>query len=844
MVAKNKNILEYLSRVIGPPGCGKTTYLGRQVQLAWEAGNEVMVCSLTRTAAAEVAGRDLPIPRECVGTLHSQAWRRIRDSFLGIAETPKYLGEWNLDYPDLALSGGERDLEEDNGAPLDGQMPGDDACQSMNLLRARLVDPDHWPILTRAFANRWDEWKKANDLCDFTDMLEIALDGQAAAPGNPQVIFADECQDFSALEMNLLLKWGAEAGRLVVVGDPWQALYQWRGSDPEVFFSGEAADHRLLGQSYRVPRVVHAAALKWMESMPGYEPIDYLPTGEEGLIGALEGTWRESKALLPLIIDKIEQGKSTMVLASCAYMLQGILKMLREEGIPFGNSYRCSPPDELILTNLGYVPIAELDPQIHRLPGFIEENNALTWGPHWRIDGSMRPSGPQRKGEPRGFTFSKGCRPYHGELITITTEQSQTRVTPNHRVRVRMSKRIQGKWLVYLMRRGHWWRIGMTRASSKHNNIGGVSNRLSGEHADGAWVLSIHDTRNDAIREESWLQAEYGITGLRFEAPGLNSSLTTPQLHTIHERLESQAGRRAAQLLTDRGLLLDSPLYVRNGVRDRRSGCYWAFETVAANLLSNFMDMPVVPKAFEQMGHLRTIPEWELLTIERQNYDGLIYSLDVPGPEHYISGRAIVHNSKNGAWNPLKRRGGSISSCDRLTSFLRMGEEGFWTREDMETWLSGASCSKFLPSAESWQKFEPRLANITGEIPYGLAEVLVGADAIEASMSNDLEWYRNTLAKARQAPAVFPCAIAKRYGSEMLQKEPLVTVGTIHSVKGGEADTVIVAPDLSQRGVQSWGSGQEGKAAIYRLMYVACTRAKQELHIMKPVVPSMAVRLI
>ena len=164
-----------LSRVIGPPGCGKTTYLGRQVRLAYQAGKKVMVCSLTRTAAAEVAGRDLPIPSSSVGTLHSQAYRRLVGDSLGIADTPKFLEEWNRDNPALALSGADRDLEEDNGAPLDGKMPGDPAYQGMNILRARLISEETWPITVRSFYRRWNAFKIESELIDFTDMLDIAL---------------------------------------------------------------------------------------------------------------------------------------------------------------------------------------------------------------------------------------------------------------------------------------------------------------------------------------------------------------------------------------------------------------------------------------------------------------------------------------------------------------------------------------------------------------------------------------------------------------------------------------------------------------------------------------------
>ncbi len=501
-----------------------------------------MVCSLTRTAAAEVAGRDLPIPSSSVGTLHSQAYRRLIGTTIGIADAPKFLEEWNMANPSLALTGADRDLDEDNGAPQEGKMPGDSAYQGMNILRARLIAEENWPVTIRSFYRRWCSFKTEADLIDFTDMLEIALETLDTAPGDPDVIFADEAQDFSALEMALLSKWGQAAGRLVIVGDPWQALYEWRGSDPQVFSQDKTSDYRVLSQSYRVPWAVYSTAIDWIQKMPGYEQIDYMPTDEDGEVGSIEASFKDPLRMLPVIEKALEKEQSVMILASCAYMLSPIIKMLREEGIPFHNSYR----------------------------------------------------------------------------------------------------------------------------------------------------------------------------------------------------------------------------------------------------------------------------------------------------------------TKNGAWNPLlRRKDGSVSSSDRLSSFLQMGESGFWSRDDLKVWLSGANCSKILPSVESWRKFEPKLSSITtDEIPYGLASTLVGEAAIDASMAGDFEWYKEHLASTRRNGAVFPCQIAKKYGSEGLKQEPRVTIGTIHSVKGGEADVVILAPDLSQQGIASWGSGQEGKASIYRLMYVALTRTKSELHIMRPVTSSMAVRLL
>src|SRR4051812_2212536 len=66
-------------RIFGPPGAGKTTNLTRQIHRAVErfGPDSVLVTSFSRTAAAELAGRDLPIAPDRVGTLHSHCWHAL-----------------------------------------------------------------------------------------------------------------------------------------------------------------------------------------------------------------------------------------------------------------------------------------------------------------------------------------------------------------------------------------------------------------------------------------------------------------------------------------------------------------------------------------------------------------------------------------------------------------------------------------------------------------------------------------------------------------------------------------------------------------------------------------------
>jgi superfamily I DNA/RNA helicase len=62
-------------------------------------------------------------------------------------------------------------------------------------------------------------------------------------------------------------------------------------------------------------------------------------------------------------------------------------------------------------------------------------------------------------------------------------------------------------------------------------------------------------------------------------------------------------------------------------------------------------------------------------------------------------------------------------------------------------------------------------------------------------------------------------------------KNPRIKVSTIHSMKGGEADNVLVVPDLSYPAHRAY---QEDPAPEHRVFYVAVTRTKKALHIMEP----------
>lgn len=406
-------------RLFGPPGTGKTTSLtaGLQKAVSDFGASKVMACSLTRTAAAELAGRDTGLPEKNIGTLHSFCYRAIGGG-TKVAET--LLDEFGKDCKLKVRQVDIDDLAPDELAePVRGGA-GTEQLQRLNLCRVKMLDRAAWPRLVQEFAIKWQAWKDANGLIDFTDMLEIGLNDMETAPGEPAVIVGDEAQDFSRLSMAVLRKWGRSTVKFVMAGDDDQAIFRFAGADSANFLADDLPPERVkvLAQSYRVPRAIHAMAERWIRKVTKRQAKEYRPREAEGTVTTCEGTTRNPDDVLRAADKYLEAGKRVMFLTSCSYMLEPLMDRLRQLAVPYHNPYRRKRQD--------WNPLAGGGKQVRstdRVLAFLRPDES-TWGADtalWtnhelRLWGEcLRAKGLLRQGAKEWLETLKGdhdpCRP-------------------------------------------------------------------------------------------------------------------------------------------------------------------------------------------------------------------------------------------------------------------------------------------------------------------------------------------------------------------------------------------------------------------------------------------------
>lgn len=265
----------------------------------------------------------------------------------------------------------------------------------------------------------------------------------------------------------------------------------------------------------------------------------------------------------------------------------------------------------------------------------------------------------------RGRKVRTAKRRYRGKMHTIMAGGCETSVTHNHHWTVRRS---DGGFVTYLMcdegfmgqRR---WRVGMCQVSRKGYGFG-PAKRLVKEDGDAIWLLSYHETKEEAIAHEQGISVRFGIPTTAWIVEGKDGQRTGRLVDEIY-RLVGPLEEKATALLKHYGRDPEYPLLTIDDAKTdgKRSVFSRKYGSVvrSCNLMPGVFELPKAtfsPRKGDPNGAGREGYEWVSIEgVTTEDYDGFVYSLDVPEDHHYIQDGLITHNCWYGSRGTAKWTG-------------------------------------------------------------------------------------------------------------------------------------------------------------------------------------------
>jgi len=248
-------------------------------------------------------------------------------------------------------------------------------------------------------------------------------------------------------------------------------------------------------------------------------------------------------------------------------------------------------------------------------------------------------------GDTAGWSGTKKVKEIHryehsGMLITITAGDRTVKMTPHHKVPVKIDG---APYCTYMMCRSGVYRVGYCQAYAKGDFM--LAQRVRSEHADAAWLLGSHKSKLDAIAAENKLLKRVKGTTFWDKSP------------REMEKMESEESE-AFKLLAEHGRMADFPLI--DNKRKPRIARNGSFITEACNIMDGmriaFYDDEQTDS--RKRGRGRQNFEWTECEISYRHYSGPVYGITVPKyssasdraneswPLYFAGkGKILVHNT-------------------------------------------------------------------------------------------------------------------------------------------------------------------------------------------------------
>ncbi|MGH3987296.1 MAG: ATP-dependent helicase, partial [Pseudonocardiaceae bacterium] len=155
-------------------------------------------------------------------------------------------------------------------------------------------------------------------------------------------LIVDDAQHLDPLQAALVTRLGASASELLLLGDPDQNAFSFRGADPGLLTTGESAVVR-LGTDQRMAPAVRTAVCRLAARLPGPRAHLHGPVGEQpgGKVtvrvfgsAAAEASWVADQLRRAHLLDGVTWADMAVIVRSTARTLPALRRALLAAGVP------------------------------------------------------------------------------------------------------------------------------------------------------------------------------------------------------------------------------------------------------------------------------------------------------------------------------------------------------------------------------------------------------------------------------------------------------------------------------------------------------------------------------
>lgn len=350
-----------LTKVFGPPGTGKTTFIIEEIIKRGIPLGKVAFISFTTKAILEVRARidrDMPthITNDDIQFFKTQ--HSMNKSLLGVVRDDLVVGEekmrefakeqkvtFSLDfYKKLKNNKYEHaytEQQEEQSVTREDTIE-DEFYYEMQKERIALLPSDYVPAHLRhcadvylRFKRKYFSWMDEHGYIDFNGLIEKGIEEKVVP--NVDLLCVDEWQDMSPLLVKQINIWTQHIPQSIHAGDDDQTIFEWAGARPDDFLKFPTfeciKEEIILKKTYRLPKNILELSKRVIAR--NHNRV------RKGAVHAM----KEEEGVLALMhIDQIAEflkrtmeTKSTIILVRCSFIKSKITDDLIKYDVPIIN---------------------------------------------------------------------------------------------------------------------------------------------------------------------------------------------------------------------------------------------------------------------------------------------------------------------------------------------------------------------------------------------------------------------------------------------------------------------------------------------------------------------------